>query len=528
MSITAMTEADAGAVVSAGHDKPGASRPAVIRAVTIAALVVALEVVCRMGWVKPGLVIPPSLMVTELFKLVQTTPFWATVWSSTRSIAIAFTSAMVVGSMVGLVLHSFPRARDAVEPLIASWYALPFFVVYPLLIVLMGMNQKPIILIGFLYAVMAVIIGVLNGLDRIPSVFVRTGRIMRMNGLQQAMHVSLPAAAPYVFTGGKLAFGYSITGVLGSEFILATAGYGYNIAFAYNNFDDRRMYALLLFLLLVVSLLTALMQRASRAVEHRSGAPRAPNAQNTATVLSKLLATFFVFMVLLGLWQWGHSVVGSEALAAPVTTFHHTIRLLGDSMFWGNVRETFRALGFALLISCAAGAVLGSLVGMSRTATAAVQPVLVTLYAMPKVALYPVVLLFFGVGMSAKVVFGAMYGLIPMMLIVINAIQSMNQTLPKTARVLRLSRMQTLGTVIIPAMAPEVVTGMRISFSITFLGVMIGEMFASNRGLGYMLMNSININDTATIMGVTLLVAIFAVTVNAALLALDKVVHRRV
>lgn len=113
-----------------------------------------------------------------------------------------------------------------------------------------------------------------------------------------------------------------------------------------------------------------------------------------------------------------------------------------------------------------------------------------------------------------------------MMLIVINAIQSMNQALPKTARVMRLTRLQTLTTVIVPAMVPELVTGIRISFSITFLGVMIGEMFASTRGLGYLLMNSININDSATIMSVTLLVAIFAVAVNSGLLAIDKAVHR--
>jgi len=139
--------------------------------------------------------------------------------------------------------------------------------------------------------------------------------------------------------------------------------------------------------------------------------------------------------------------------------------------------------------------------------------------------LYPVVLLFCGVGFAAKVVFGAMYGFIPMMLIVINAIQSMNPALPKTARIMRLTKWQTLGTVVLPAMVPELVTGIRVSFSITFLGVMIGEMFGSTRGLGYILMRSININDTATIMAVTALVAVFAVAVNAGLLALDKATH---
>ena len=504
----------------------GANKPDVIRTATIVSLVLALELVCRMGWVKPGLVTAPSLMVVELVKLMGTSSFWAGVGISAQSIVVAFVLALAAGTIAGLVLHAFPRVRDAIEPFIASWYALPFFVVYPLLIVLMGMNTKPIILIGFLYALMSVIIGVLNGLDRIPPVLVRTGRVLRMTSLQQAVHISLPAAAPYVFTGAKLAFGYSITGVLGSEFILATAGYGYNIAFAYNNFEDKKMYALLLFLLVVVSLMTMLMQRASRAVEHRSGAAPASNLRHPTSGWSKLIAVFIVSLILLSLWQWGHAVVGREALAAPDVTFKHTVKLMAGDVLWMHVGETFKALGFALLISCAAGAVLGALVGISALATAAVSPVLVTLYALPKVALYPLVLLFFGIGLPAKIMFGAMYGLIPMMLIVINAIQSMNQALPKTARVMRLTRLQTLTTVILPAMVPELVTGIRISFSITFLGVMIGEMFASSRGLGYLLMNSININDSATIMAVTLLVAIFAVVVNTGLLAIDKAAHR--
>jgi NitT/TauT family transport system permease protein len=200
--------------------------------------------------------------------------------------------------------------------------------------------------------------------------------------------------------------------------------------------------------------------------------------------------------------------------------------LVQTEQLWFHAAETFKALGMALMISCGAGAILGALIGISPMAIKVASPMLVTLYALPKVTLYPLVLLFFGVGLSAKVVFGAMYGMIPIMLIVINAIQSMNQVLLKTARVMRLTKMQSLGTVVIPAMIPELVTGIRISFSITFLGVMIGEMFASSRGLGFMLMNSININDTSTMMAVTVMVAIFAVVINASLLSLEHAVSR--
>ena len=502
-------------------------RPAtLIRVAIVLATVLALEAVSRLGWVRPGLLAPPTAMVGELWSLMRTAGFWHDVWFSTRATVAAFVLAMVVGCTLAVMLHSLPRVRDAIEPLIASYYALPFFALYPLFVVLMGMNQSPIILLGFLYGVMAVIIGTLGGLDRIPTALRRTGRVHHLTGLRQAVFISLPAAAPYVFTGAKLAFGYAITGVLGSEFILADAGFGYDISYAYNNFEDRKMYALLLFLLIVISLLTMLIYRAESAVQHRSGPVRSAGERRDVSKLAKIAAALTVAAVLLMLWQGVHDYAGREALAAPLQTVEHLWAMAGTSGFWGHVAETSKAIGLALLLSCVAGTLFGVLLGVSPLASEVASPMLVALYSLPKVALYPLVLLFFGIGLPAKVVFGAMYGMIPMMLIAMNAIKSMNRTLPKTARVLRLSRAQTIGTVIIPAIVPELVTGIRVSFSITFLGVMIGEMFASSRGLGFLIMNSIDINDTATMMAVAILIATFAVAVNAGLMAAERSISR--
>lgn len=226
------------------------------------------------------------------------------------------------------------------------------------------------------------------------------------------------------------------------------------------------------------------------------------------------------------LWQFVHWLVGDVSLTGPVQTIAHLAALLGTEMFWGHIAETMRALSLALLISCVAGALVGLVLGLSPRASEVTSPMLVTLYALPKVTLYPVILLFVGIGMAAKVTFGVLHGMIPMILIAMNAIRSLSPGLLLTARAMRLSRVQTIGTIVVPATIPELVTGLRISFSITLLGVMVGEMFASSRGLGFLIMNGINVNDTATMMAVTILIAAFAVTVNTALLALERRVHR--
>jgi ABC-type nitrate/sulfonate/bicarbonate transport system permease component len=90
------------------------TRASAIRLWSIVAIVAALELVCRMHWVRTGLIVAPSVMVQELISLMGTKAFWSSVWTSTRSFSIAFVLSIIVGCLVGLVLHAFPRARATV------------------------------------------------------------------------------------------------------------------------------------------------------------------------------------------------------------------------------------------------------------------------------------------------------------------------------------------------------------------------------------------------------------------------------
>ena len=97
----------------------------------------------------------------------------------------------------------------------------------------------------------------------------------------------------------------------------------------------------------------------------------------------------------------------------------------------------------------------------------------------------------------------------------------------RAARAMRLSPWQTAATVLVPATVPEIATGFRIGFALTMLGVVIGELFASQHGLGFLVMRSINRHDVDTIMAVGLLLFLFATASGWLLLALDRRLHRR-
>lgn len=228
----------------------------------------------------------------------------------------------------------------------------------------------------------------------------------------------------------------------------------------------------------------------------------------------------------LAIWQALH-MLAPTALTAPAQTVARAVELLGSPTFWPHVAETLTAFFYSLVLAFGGGLVLGLLLGLNRTGAKVADPILVSIYSLPKVTLYPVILLIFGLGMPAKIAFGTIHGIIPIAIFAMNAVRNLAPVYLKTARVLHLSRTETLRTIVVPAAIPEIVSGLRIGFSLTLLGVLIGEMFASQRGLGYTIMNAIGLHDVPTMMAVILLLAIFAVIANAVLLWLDQRLHHR-
>src|SRR2546421_1112982 len=243
-----------------------------IRLLLIVGALALLEAACRYGFISRDAVIPPTRMFEGAWRALAADETRADIWLTLQSVVLSLVLSIIVGMAAGLLLHKATRLRRALDPLLASYYAVPTFVFYPLFIVLFGLNRWPLIAIGFLFAVVAVIINTLDGLARIPRAFVRTAAVMRLTRTQYVLHIVLPAAAPWLFTGAKFAVAYSFIGVIAGEFVVSGAGIGHAIAFAYNSFDNRMMYGLIVLLFVfVVSINTLLSLWERRLYARRAG-----------------------------------------------------------------------------------------------------------------------------------------------------------------------------------------------------------------------------------------------------------------
>ena len=235
----------------------------------VAACVAALQLACLAGLVKHTVIIAPSEMAASLWQILRGGEFTHAILLTLTDIGLSAAISIAAGFGLGVAIHSIAFLRRGIEPYLASYYAVPTFIFYPVFIVLFGVGSAPIIAITVLLAIVAMITATLNGLDRIPEVLSKTAAVLRLSPLKRALLVQLPAASPYLFAGARLSVAYSFIGVIASEFILSGDGLGYAIAYAYNNFDNRTMYGLMLLIIIVVTVVNATFDALDRRLQSR-------------------------------------------------------------------------------------------------------------------------------------------------------------------------------------------------------------------------------------------------------------------
>jgi NitT/TauT family transport system permease protein len=240
------------------------------------------------------------------------------------------------------------------------------------------------------------------------------------------------------------------------------------------------------------------------------------------TLARRTTDTLIILIAILLSWQVLHQYVGDTALPSPLPTLSYLVRFVTTERFLDNAMATLICFAYALALSYALGLAIGVWMGSHHLSGAVGEPILISLYTLPKITLYPVVLLIFGLALSGRVTFGAMHGVLPVALLTMGAIRNIRPVYLKAARTMHLSKMQTVLTVLLPATLPEVVSGLRIGFTLTLLGVLLAEMFAAKEGLGYLIVNAMQLVQNEEMITVAVVLFAFAAVANAVLLWIER------
>jgi NitT/TauT family transport system permease protein len=183
---------------------------------------------------------------------------------------------------------------------------------------------------------------------------------------------------------------------------------------------------------------------------------------------------------------------------------------------------TLAEIAAAVAIAWTLGVAIGIMVGSSRLLAAATAPVLSSIFAIPLIVLYPLLMAWLGIGPLSKVVFGAFSGFFPIALNTIDGVRAIEPRYLALARSIGATRLQTYARMIFPLALPAMVSGLRVGTGLVVIGVLVTEMLASLGGVGFLISYHRTLFNTGHVYFGMLLALTLAVAVNIGLTRLDR------
>jgi NitT/TauT family transport system permease protein len=208
-----------------------------------------------------------------------------------------------------------------------------------------------------------------------------------------------------------------------------------------------------------------------------------------------------------------------------------TVRVLAGNFsseeFTDAVRKTAVDGLTAFVLSVIAGVLLGALIGLSALARRTLEPAILALNGIPKIAIYPVLMLVFGLGSASQVTMGFIFGVFPVIINFGGALAAVPAIYGKVARSLSMPWHQRLLKLDIPAALPSLAVGLRLAFSLSLVGVVFAEIIGSKGGLGQIIISKYTLAQYDLMGAAVLLLIITSLVGTTSLWALERRMARR-
>lgn len=240
------------------------------------------------------------------------------------------------------------------------------------------------------------------------------------------------------------------------------------------------------------------------------------------------LGLLVVPLVLVILWSIVAAAVDSLVFPGPMQAVSGLLDDLQRPAYQESVVTSIRLLAISWVLAAVIGAVIGFALGQSQFWSKVFQTPLFALYSIPKVTLYPIFLLLLGLGEPSRIVFAFLHGVFPVALLVMGATATLDRKLVRLGDALELSWWQRVTKIAVPALLPTVLVALRISFGLTFLGLVLAEMFSADVGLGRELVNNVANVRVEQIAGQVLFIGLLALGPVLVMLAIERRVKARV
>jgi len=464
--------------------------PRLIQLGCVLALLAAWYLATADKGINPLLLPPLTGVWRRLAALVETGELWPDLLVTLHELALAFVLAAVLGCAAGF-LASRTRYRIRVfDPLFSSLFSIPAILVYPLYVLFFGLGPGSKIAIGATIAFFPVVLNTMAGFGNVDALYLRAAHSMGASPRQLFFNVLLPAAAPVVLTGLRIGFILAFLSILGAETIASLDGLGHRIAAFAESMNADRMFATIVFVIAISFLLnwvvSSLDARLGGGGGGAGGRMIASSRRGGERFAGPGWVRLGIVVALLILWEAAGRWFTDPLFFRPLSeVFAAVFQILRDVKVARAVELTFIELAIAFVLSVAFGLAAGLAIGLNRFSYRATFPVVLMAYATPQVTILPLVVLWFGIGVESKIVFGFTHGIFPIVVSVVAGVRNLDETLRRAARSMGANRRQILWNVVFPHMMPAFFTGMRLAMAGVLLGVLLAELYVSQGGIGY-------------------------------------------
>lgn len=238
-------------------------------------------------------------------------------------------------------------------------------------------------------------------------------------------------------------------------------------------------------------------------------------------MIKEYLPTVIAVTAIIFLWQFSTSVFDIPAylIPKPLDIGRSLYFGLATGRLWPDIAATLTGMLGGYLIGCPLGLLAAALLSEFKIWERAFYPLLVALQSIPKVALAPVIIVWFGFGIESKVVLVALMCFFPTFINGFAGLKSYNRDLADMFRAFGAHRWRIFGEVKAPSAIRHVFAGLQISIVLALLGTVLSEMVAARRGLGYVIQSSSTTFDIPMMFACTVILAFIGVTFTRLLLA---------
>lgn len=259
----------------------------------------------------------------------------------------------------------------------------------------------------------------------------------------------------------------------------------------------------------------------------RVAAPPAPLLSRVPFGLRVLATRLIILLLILGYWQFGTSPRMQFWSSTPLAIVSTLVDWVVDGTIWGHLAATLEAMSLGYLVGCVTGIAAGLVLGFSPRTNRVFSPFLTALYALPKIALAPLFIILFGIGIESKVVLVGFTVFFLLLNSTRDGVNDVDQDLILSLRLMGSARSETTRLVVLPATLPWIFTGMRIAIRYAFTNTLLAELIGSNHGIGYLIEDSSGNFDSTGAYAAILVLVILSVGITEILTVIERrMAHR--